>query len=74
VRARSPDSILCEAARYRAKKKIDDGAARPASMVPLKQDDSEVRMTLDAVRLNAMLIALLATASMINGIIVYSYL
>jgi len=43
-------------------------------MVPLKQDDSEVRMTLDAVRLNAMLIALLATASMINGIIVYSYL
>lgn len=31
-------------------------------------------MTLDAARLNAMLIALLATASAINGIIVYSYL
>ncbi len=31
-------------------------------------------MTMDAVRLNAVLIALLATASTINGIIVYSYL
>jgi hypothetical protein len=31
-------------------------------------------MTMDAVRLNAVLIALLATASAINGIIVYSYL
>lgn len=31
-------------------------------------------MTLDAARLNAMLIALLAAASAINGVIVYSYL
>lgn len=32
------------------------------------------RMDIDAVRLNVMLIALLAAASAINGIIVYSYL
>ncbi len=31
-------------------------------------------MDIDAVRLNVMLIALLAAASAINGIIVYSYL
>lgn len=31
-------------------------------------------MSMDAVRLNTMLIALLAAASVINGIIVYSYL
>jgi len=31
-------------------------------------------MSMDAVRLNTMLIALLAVASAINGLIVYSYL
>jgi hypothetical protein len=58
-----------------AKKKTGDGSRLPVPIGLYRQDDSESReMTMDAARVNAMLVALLMTASAVNGVIFYSYL
>jgi len=69
------DSILSAAARFGAKKKTGDGSRVPAPIGRKRPDDSESRaMTMDAARVNAMLVALLTTASAVNGLIFYAFL
>jgi hypothetical protein len=74
-RVPAPDSILSAAASLGAKKKSGDGSRHPAPIGRKRPDDSESRaMTMDAARVNAMLVALLMTASAVNGLIFYAYL
>jgi hypothetical protein len=68
------DSILSRLARQGAKKKSDDGEELPAPMDSREVHDSENAMINQITRINAIVVALLMTASAVNGIIFYAYL
>jgi hypothetical protein len=66
------DSILPALARLWRKKKSGDGESVPVPIAPDRQDDSKAADMLDALKVNALLVALLVTASAVNGLILYS--
>jgi len=69
------DSILQGLARVAVKKKSGDGREHPVQLELSISARFESRITMThALRMNAMLVALLATASAINGIIFYNFL
>jgi hypothetical protein len=74
VTKKTPDSILSLWARACAKKKTDDGTRLPASMGLTTIRFGRRSMISQVTRINAVVVALLMTASAVNGVILYACL